>query len=90
MPQDSLTTFSLDNKTPAELEQRRREIVSTIAGFPKSYDDPDVPTSLLRELALVTGTLRRRTSGPPKKAKPTKRPSSAPRTTSADLKGLLS
>lgn len=90
MPEQSLSDFNLDGKTPSELEQRRRSIIETIKGFPKSYDDPELPLDLLRELALVTGTLRRSTAGPPKRAKPSKRPSGAPKATVSDLKGLLS
>lgn len=89
MPEITLNNFGLQDKSPAELEQRRREVVKSIAGFPKSYDDPDCPETLLQELALITGTLRRRTATPPKEAKASKR-SGAPKATIDDLKALLS
>lgn len=53
-------------KSPAELEQRRREIVMSLTTQYKGYDDPDVPLDLLRELALITSTLRRKNAGPPR------------------------
>jgi len=55
-----------DQRTPAELEARRREIVSSLTTKYKGYDDPDVPIELLRELALLTSTLRRKNAGPPR------------------------
>jgi len=72
---------SLEGKQPSELDQRRREIIVTLEAFPKKWDDPDIPTVLLEELAFITGTLRRKTSGPPKVAKQTKRGSTTPRAT---------
>jgi hypothetical protein len=72
MTEATLAALNLDGKTPAELEQRRREIVSSLTTTYKGYDDPDVPTHLLHELAAITATLRRRTSGPPKVAKKTR------------------
>lgn len=69
MPELNASTFSLDDKSPAELEFRRREIRDSLLSKYKGYDDPDVPEELLRELAAITATLRRRTSGPPKTVK---------------------
>lgn len=69
MPEGSLNTFDLDGKTPAELETRRREIISVLTTQYKGYEDPTIPTILLQELAIVTGTLRRKNAGPPKKVK---------------------
>jgi hypothetical protein len=89
MPEITLNNFGLEGKSPAELEQRRREVVKAIASFPKQYDDPDCPEVLLQELALITGTLRRRTAGPPKEAKASKR-SGAPKATVEDMKALFS
>lgn len=70
MAEATLAHLNLDGKTPAELEQRRRTIVLSLTTEFKGYDDPDVPSSVLHELAAITATLRRRTSGPPKVAKP--------------------
>lgn len=66
-------TFIADpnNSTPAELEQRRREIVMSLTTRYQGYDDPDVPLDLLRELAFITSTLRRKNAGPPKSRKST-------------------
>jgi hypothetical protein len=55
-----------DTRTPTELEARRREIVVSLTTKYKGYDDPDVPIDLLRELALLTSTLRRKNAGPPR------------------------
>lgn len=88
MSEVTLSTFQLDGKSPSELEQERRAVVAAIAAFPGSYDDPDLPETLLQKLALITGTLRRRTAGPPKAAKPSKK-SGAPKATIEDLKDLL-
>lgn len=89
MPDVTPNHFGHENKSPSELEQRRREIVAEIQRFPKSYDDPDIPMPLLQELSLVTGMLRRRTAGPPKEAKPRKSKSSAPSATLDDIEALL-
>lgn len=88
MPEITADEFGLEAKSQPELEQRRQELVTRINSFPKKYEDPDIPTELLRELALVAGMLRRKTSGPPKAAKPTKR-GGAPKTTAADLANML-
>jgi len=89
MPEITLNNFGLQDKSPSELEQRRREVIKSIAAFPGGYDDPDCPETFLQELALITGTLRRRTAGPPKEAKASKR-TGAPKATMDDLKALLS
>lgn len=52
---------------PVRLEARRREIVLSLTTDYRGYDDPDVPIELLRELAFITQTLRRRQSGPPRR-----------------------
>ena len=69
---DALNGHSLDiaAQTPSELEQRRRDIVQSLTKDFKGFDDPEVPLDLLRELALITSTLRRKHSGPPKTKKP--------------------
>lgn len=69
MAEATLDHLNLSGKTPAELEQRRRDIVEDLKKNYKGWDDPSVPTSLLHELAALTSTLRRRTSGPPAKPK---------------------
>lgn len=61
--------FDISQKTPGELEQRRRDIVQSLTRDFKGFDDPEVPLDLLRELALITSTLRRKHSGPPKAKK---------------------
>lgn len=50
---------------PAQLEQRRREIVLSLTTRYQGYDDPEVPLDLLRELAFICSKLRRKNSGPP-------------------------
>lgn len=67
---DQLNGFDASGKTPSELEQRRRDIVQSLTKEYRGFDDPDVPLDLLRELALITSTLRRKHSGPPKAKKP--------------------
>jgi len=69
MPEATPATFNLEGKSPAELEMRRREIVQSLTRDFKGYDDPDVPITMLQELAAVTASLRRKTAGPPKVAK---------------------
>jgi hypothetical protein len=69
MPEATVATFDLANASPGELEQRRREIVSSLTTKYTGYDDPEVPIELLQELAAITANLRRKTSGPPKVAK---------------------
>jgi hypothetical protein len=60
---------ALATQTPAELEQRRREIVTAFTTKYRGYDDPDIPLELLHELAFITQTLRRKNAGPPKAKK---------------------
>jgi hypothetical protein len=60
--------FDYTNKTPSELEQRRRDIILSLTTTYKGYDDPDVPIDLLGELAFITQTLRRKNAGPPRRA----------------------
>ena len=86
MPEATLLVLNLAGKSPSELEQRRREIVLSLTVQYKGYDDPDVPSSVLHELAAITATLRRKTSGPPKVSKPSRKKTS---TTTDDLMGGL-
>jgi hypothetical protein len=72
MTEATLAHLNLSGKTPAELEQRRGEIVKSLTTTYKGFDDPNVPTTLLHELAAITSALRRRSSGPPKVAKKTR------------------
>ena len=72
--------------SPAQLEQRRREIVSEMALLPRTYKD--AATEVLQELAFITGTLRRKTAGPPKEAKRSKR-TAAPAASLEDLEGMM-
>lgn len=76
----------LDGKSPAELHARRQEIIVFIAGLPRQHDD--APTILLQELAYITGALRRKTAGPPKTAKASKR-TVEPKLDTDVLAGLL-
>lgn len=85
MPEANLTNLNLDGLTPAELEARRREIVSDLQTKYKGYNDPEVPVSLLHELVAITSTLRRRNAGPPKARRPATRNS---KTTIDDLLNL--
>lgn len=62
MPDIELETYA---KMPqADLEARRREIVTKAMG-----NHENLPFEELRELAAITGVLRRKASGPPKAAK---------------------
>jgi hypothetical protein len=61
--------FNFDSKTPAELESHRRKLVDEIRTYPGGAEE--APISLLRELAYLTATLRRRNAGPPARAKTT-------------------
>lgn len=85
MPNVDPSLFGLQDKQPAELDQRMRDILAQINSFPQKHEDHNVPLPLLQELSLVTGMLRRRTAGPPKVAK---RTSIGPKVTS--LKDFLS
>lgn len=69
MPEANLPTFDLANATPGDLEARRRAIIADLTTKYRGFDDPDVPISLLQELATITASLRRKTAGPPKVAK---------------------
>lgn len=68
MPEATIATFNLSDKSPAELENRRREIIAEMTTKYRGYDDPDVPEALLTELAVVAASLRKKNSGPPKAA----------------------
>lgn len=83
MAEATMNTFNLDNKSPPELEARRRAIVEEMrTKYPKGYNDPDVPMELLQELAVVISFLRRKNAGPPKAAK-------APKATGAKTKSTV-
>jgi hypothetical protein len=82
MPEANTITFQLENKSPSELEGRRRDIIAEMQTKYKGYDDPDVPMALLAELAVITSTLRRKNAGPPKATKP---PKGAKVTSASDL-----
>lgn len=75
----------LEGKSALELQQRRTEILDSMKGVPMS----EAPTEILQELAFIFTVLRRKTSGPPKTAKQSKR-SSGPKADVDDLMGLLS
>jgi hypothetical protein len=66
MPEANLQTLNLDDKSPSELEARRRDIILIMATQYKGYADPDIPMELLQELCVVTSSLRRKNAGPPK------------------------
>lgn len=70
MPEANLSTFSLEDKSPQELETERRSIIATMTTKYKGYEDPEVPREMLQRLAIITAALRRKNSGPPKAAKP--------------------
>lgn len=72
MPAASLSDLGLADKNPLELEAIRREIVTKMTTEYKGYNDPEVPMELLNTLAVVTSSLRKKNSGPPKAPKATK------------------
>lgn len=74
MPEANVAMLNLDDKTPAELESRRREIITTMSQKYKGYSDPDIPMEMLQELAVVTSYLRRKNAGPPKAPKKERSP----------------
>lgn len=77
---------TLDALSPSELVQRRDEIVRQLSALPGQHKD--APTEILQELAFIYGALRRKTAGPPKVAKASKR-SPTPAATISDLGDLL-
>lgn len=74
MPEANIAMLNLDDKSPPELEARRREIIATMSQNYKGYADPDIPMELLQELAVVTSYLRRKNAGPPKPTRVAKSP----------------
>ena len=76
----------LEGKSHAELHARRDEIVHVIMALPGGHEE--APTILLQELAFICGVLRRKTSGPPKTMKPSRR-GSKPVTSIDDILGML-
>lgn len=89
MPEANLSTFGLAEKSSAELEARRRELVKKLNSYPGSWDDPDIPQDDLRELATICSTLRRKNTGPPKVAKPVRGKATATKATAEDLMSML-
>lgn len=88
MPEATLTTFSLEGLSTEQLEQRRREIVSSYG--PNALDKvDDMSLDHLRELSALTGALRRRTvpSSSGKKAKAAKK--AGPKANADDLLSQL-
>lgn len=77
---------SLERKTPADLQARRDEILTLMNGQPLA----DAPTELLQELAYIFTALRRKTSGPPREAKPSKRAGPKVPGTIDDLMAVIS
>jgi hypothetical protein len=65
--QSEALMMKLNAMSPAELEERRRQIVASARG---DYDS--LKTEDLQELSYVTATLRRRNAGPPKATKAAK------------------
>lgn len=90
MPEANAEHFGHQDKSPAELEQRRRAIIQEMTQFPKGYEDPDMPLPLLQELAVITSRLRRRTAGPPKSPKAARKGTPAAMASPAELKDFLS
>lgn len=66
MPEANLAAFNLEAATPSELEQRRRNIIST---YSNSASVDDMSIEHLKELAAITSAMRRRTVTGPKSAK---------------------
>lgn len=73
---------TLESLSPAELHNRRRELVGEIAALPGGHEAASTET--LQELAFITGAIRRKNAGPPKVTKPTKRGADVKVVTSAD------
>lgn len=61
MPEANLQHFNLEGSSPEQLEQRRREIIALYG--PNGIDRvDDMSEDHLKELAALTGALRRRTT----------------------------
>jgi hypothetical protein len=72
-PNQQALLDKLSAMAPLELENRRRAIVDDIVVKHKgNFEDPALELGLLEELAYITSTLRKRSAGPPKAAKPAK------------------
>lgn len=68
MPEMTLATQGLEDKTPAELEDMRRQLVAKIkTDFAGDLDK--TPVEWLKNLSAITSSLRKRNAGPPKEAK---------------------
>ena len=84
MPEVSLTTFDLGDKSPEQLEQRRRELIALYG--PNGLNKiEEMSLDHLRELAALTAALRRRTLPTAKARKP-----GAKKATKASADDLLS
>lgn len=70
MPDVTLSDFSLEGKSPDQLEQRRREIVAKYTGGVSAL--AEMTNDDLKELAALTAALRRRTTPTAKARKPGK------------------
>lgn len=73
----AMDSFGLGELSPAELENERGRMIQSMLDIYKTYDNPDIPEELLTRLAFITGSLRRKTAGPPKATKPSRVKSSA-------------
>lgn len=65
-PEQQQLVDRLTAMNPTELELRRRELCASV---PKDGTYDDLSVEALEELAFITSTLRKRSSGPPKAAK---------------------
>lgn len=71
MPATNLSDLGLADKSPGELQTLYTSLVETIRQDYKSNLD-EVPTDMLNRLAVITQSLRRKNSGPPKVPKTAK------------------
>lgn len=86
MPPADLAAFSLEDKSPEQLEQRRREIVSAYG--PSGVDKIELMSNdHLKELAALTAALRRRTT--PSVKKRAAKSAKAPKVSADDLLSQL-
>lgn len=86
MPEVTLTTFSLEDKSPEQLEQRRKELIALYG--PNGIDRiDDMNEDHLKELAALTATLRRRTT--PSVKKRAAKAAKAPKVSADDLLSQL-
>jgi hypothetical protein len=74
----------IKDASPEVLEAERRKIVQAAGGNFRTLEEDQ-----LMRLAFITGTLRRRASGPPKKAKAKSSSSKGPKPTMGSMGDLL-